>query len=158
VFRTGDRHDVFASGEQPSESELGGRDLELLGERVDSGEHREVTLEVPCIHVPLLLALTAVGAGAQLLIEPTGSHANVAGAWAFDGGASLYLLCLTINQRLTQTGLRQHIPLARAACAALLLATASLTPAGSALAAAALTASGLLLLVLFEVRTNLQSM
>lgn len=108
------------------------------------------------IHIPLLLALTAVGAGAQLLIKPTGSHADLAGTWAFDGGASLYLLCLTINQRLTRTGLRKHIPVARAACAALLLVTASVAPAGSTLPAAALTASGLMLLVLFEIRTNLQ--
>jgi low temperature requirement protein LtrA len=108
------------------------------------------------IHIPLLLALTAVGAGAQLLIEPTGSHAAVAGAWAFDAGASLYLLCLTINQRLTRTGLARHIPRARAACAALLLATASLAPGASALAVAALSASALLLLILFEVRANLR--
>ncbi len=109
------------------------------------------------IHIPLLLALTAVGAGAQLLIEPTGSSAGGAGAWIFDAGAGLYLLCVTLNQRLTRTGVDRHIVLARAACAALLVATASLAPDGSALAAAAIGAGGLLLLVLFEIATSLQA-
>jgi low temperature requirement protein LtrA len=108
------------------------------------------------VHIPLLLALTAVGAGAQLLIQPTGPHASAAGAWAFDGGASVYLLCLTINQRLTQAGLRRHVPLARAACAALLLTAASLDAASSTLTTAAISAGGLLTLVLFEIRTGLE--
>ncbi len=53
------------------------------------------------LHVPLLLGLTAVGAGVNLLIEPVGAAA----AWAFDGGAALFLLCVTVAQALTSTGL-----------------------------------------------------
>jgi low temperature requirement protein LtrA len=104
------------------------------------------------VHIALLLALTAVGAGVQLLIEPTaGRDASTAGAWAFDGGTSVYLLCLTINQRLTATGLSTRVRIARLACTALLLACATQVTHTSPLVVAAVTAACLTVLVIYEI-------
>ena len=57
------------------------------------------------IHIPLLGALTAVGAGVHMLIQEAGAgDAQAGAAWALDGGAALYLLCLTIAQHVTERG------------------------------------------------------
>jgi low temperature requirement protein LtrA len=110
------------------------------------------------VHITLLLTLTAVGAGVHLLIEPAGGHgASTAGAWAFDGGASLYLVCLTINQRLTATGLRDRVRTARLVCAALLLACATLATRTSPLVLTAFTAACLIVLVICEVDDALRA-
>ena len=54
------------------------------------------------IHIPLLAALTAVGAGVHMLIQEAATgHAQAGAAWALDGGAALYLLCLTVAQHVT---------------------------------------------------------
>ncbi len=101
------------------------------------------------IHIPLLAALTAFGAGVRLLIEGSGD----AGArWAFCGGAALYLVCLTVAQRLTTAGVPSARARAAAAVALAALAVAAPSPVPVAGAGAAVLAA----LVGFEVRAPLR--
>lgn len=109
------------------------------------------------VHIALLLGLTAVGAGVQLLIEPTaGRSASTAGAWAFDGGASVYLLCLTINQSLTATAPSKRVRNGRLVCTTLLLACATQATHTSPVVVAAITAACLTLLVIYEIDETLR--
>jgi low temperature requirement protein LtrA len=102
------------------------------------------------LHVPLLLSLTAVGAGVHLLIEPSGAGA----AWAFDGGAALYLLCVTLAQSLTCSGLRAGVRGARLICVALLVLCASQAAALDRVGLAALSAAALTTLVVYEITAS----
>lgn len=102
------------------------------------------------LHVPLLLGLTAVGAGVNLLIEPVGAAA----AWAFDGGAALFLLCVTVAQALTSTGLDRAARAARVLCAALLLLCAVLGTSIDRLGVAAASAATLALLIAYEIQAG----
>jgi low temperature requirement protein LtrA len=96
-------------------------------------------------HVPLIAALTAVGAGVHLFIEEARHDHVVAGAaWALDGGAALYLICLGVAQHETLGRIRPAVKLARyGVAAALLLAAAfasALSPVVLVLVSAALLA------------------
>jgi low temperature requirement protein LtrA len=52
------------------------------------------------VHIPLLVALTAVGAGISLAIEQSSDPGLDAGTrWALAGGLAVYLVCLTVAQR-----------------------------------------------------------
>jgi low temperature requirement protein LtrA len=106
------------------------------------------------VHIPLLAALTAVGAGVQLLIEEAAhGHLEAGAAWALDGGAAVYLLCLTVVQRVA--GRPGVVPAARAVAGAALLALALAAPALTPVALTAGSAAVLLVLVVVEVRQGL---
>jgi low temperature requirement protein LtrA len=71
------------------------------------GHGVELTVERPALsvllfayaHIPLLAALTAVGAGITLAIEQSSEPGLDAGTrWALAGGVAAYLLCLTVAQ------------------------------------------------------------
>jgi low temperature requirement protein LtrA len=99
-----------------------GHGLELTIER----EPRNV-LVFAYAHIPLLAALTAVGAGIALAIEQSSAPGLDAGTrWALAGGAAVYLACLTVAQR--RMSLRFHALTAqsRAVGAGLLVAFAAL--------------------------------
>src|SRR4051812_2324440 len=103
------------------------------------------------VHIPLLAALTAVGAGVQLLIEEAAhGHLEAGAAWALCGGAALYLLCLTVVQRVA--GRADVDRVARALAGAALLALAVAAGALTPVALAAGAAAALLVLVVVEVR------
>jgi low temperature requirement protein LtrA len=56
------------------------------------------------VHIPLLAALTAVGAGITLAIEQSSEPGLDAGTrWALAGGVATYLVCLTVAQSRTTT-------------------------------------------------------
>jgi low temperature requirement protein LtrA len=108
------------------------------------------------VHVPLLAALTAVGAGVHMLIQEAASGTVQAGAgWALAGGSALYLACLTVIQRLTDRGVRRGVTVARAFAAAALLALAAAGPALPPVAFTAGAAVALTGLVLYEIRAGL---
>jgi low temperature requirement protein LtrA len=57
------------------------------------------------VHIPLLAALTAVGAGITLAIEQSSEAGLDLGTrWALAGGAAAYLVCLTVAQRRMTLG------------------------------------------------------
>jgi low temperature requirement protein LtrA len=57
------------------------------------------------VHIPLLAALTAVSAGVALAIEQAPADSLDTGTrWALAGGAALYLVCVTVAQRMTVEG------------------------------------------------------
>jgi len=106
------------------------------------------------IHIPLLAALTAVGAGVHMLIEEAAAGGIDAGAaWALDGGAALYLLCLTVAQGVTDRGAGAAGARAVAGIALLVLAACVglLTP----VSLVACSAAALLALVVHEIRLGL---
>jgi low temperature requirement protein LtrA len=100
------------------------------------------------VHIPLLAALTAVGAGVHILIHAARAGELDSGAvWALNGGAALYLLCLSVAQRLTA---RDVAVVARAVAGGALLVLAVLSPALTPVAVAACTATVLVALVIHE--------
>ena len=106
------------------------------------------------IHIPLLAALTAVGAGVHMLIEEAAAGGIDAGAaWALDGGAALYLLCLIVAQGVTDRGAGAAGARAVAGFALLVLAACVglLTPVSFVACSAAV----LLTLVVYEIRLGL---
>jgi low temperature requirement protein LtrA len=106
------------------------------------------------IHIPLLAALTAVGAGVHMLIQEAASgEAQAGAAWALDGGAALYLLCLTIAQQVTERGADARAARALAGLALVVLAAAvgALTP----VSLVACSAAALVALVIYEIRLGL---
>jgi len=108
------------------------------------------------VHIPLLAALTAVGAGVHMLIEEAaGGGVEAGAAWALDGGAALYLLCLTIVQRTTATGVAVDIRVARALAAGALVVAALASTHLSVVTLAACSAAALVGLVLFEIERGL---
>jgi low temperature requirement protein LtrA len=102
------------------------------------------------VHIPLLAALTAVAAGVHMLIEESGMHVDAGAAWALDGGAALYLVCLTVLQGTTAAGVGAQVRVARAVAGAALVAAAATL--GSAVTLAACSAAALVALVVFETR------
>jgi low temperature requirement protein LtrA len=107
------------------------------------------------VHIPLLAALTAVGAGVHLLIEEADTGILDSGAvWALDGGAALFLLCVTVAQVL---GDRRVASAARAVAGATLVAIAAVTSSadGAPVLVAALSAAVLTGLVVVEIRSSL---
>jgi low temperature requirement protein LtrA len=106
------------------------------------------------IHIPLLGALTAVGAGVHMLIQEAATGEAQAGApWALDGGAALYLLCLTIAQQVSGPGADARA--ARALAGLALVALAAVSGALTPVSFAACSAAALLALVVHEIRLGL---
>jgi low temperature requirement protein LtrA len=106
------------------------------------------------IHIPLLGALTAVGAGVHMLIQEAATGtAQTGAAWALDGGAALYLLCLTIAQGVTERGADARGARALAGLALVVLAVLAgpLTPVSFV----ACSAAALVALVAYEIRLGL---
>jgi hypothetical protein len=68
----------------------------------------------------------------------------------------LFMLCVTLGQALTVSGVPSRVRSARLLCMALLLLLAALTQSLARLELAALTAVALALLVVFEVSMNLE--
>jgi low temperature requirement protein LtrA len=84
------------------------------------------------IHIPLLMALTAVAAGVNILIEESGAdHLSMGARVALGGGTALYLAFLTLAQHETARGVPAGIVAARGAAA---LAAVLLIPVGAAIA------------------------
>ncbi len=108
------------------------------------------------IHIPLLAALTAVGAGVHMLIqEAVTGEAQAGAAWALDGGAALYLLCLTIAQHVSGPGADTRA--ARALAGLALVALAAVSGALTPVSFAACSAAALVALVVHEIRVGLAS-
>ena len=108
------------------------------------------------IHIPLLGALTAVGAGVHMLIqEAVTGEAQAGAAWALDGGAALYLLCLTIAQHVSGGGADTRA--ARALAGVALVALAAVSGALTPVSFAACSAAALVALVVHEIRVGLAS-
>jgi low temperature requirement protein LtrA len=106
------------------------------------------------IHIPLLAALTAVGAGVHMLIQEAATGAAQAGAaWALDGGAALYLLCLTVAQQVTDRGADARS--ARALTGVALVVLAALAGAMTPVSFVACSAAALVALVVYEIRLRL---
>jgi low temperature requirement protein LtrA len=106
------------------------------------------------IHIPLLAALTAVGAGVHMLIEEAATgDAQAGAAWALDGGAALYLLCLTVAQYVTDRG--ADALGARALAGVALVALAALLGALTPVSLVACSSAALLALVVYEIRLRL---
>jgi hypothetical protein len=101
------------------------------------------------IHIPLLAALTAVGAGVHMLIQETAAGGVQSGAaWALDGGAAVYLVCLTIAQHLVDRGLDTRVT--RVLGAGALLVLAAVATALTPVTFVALSALTLTALVIYE--------
>jgi low temperature requirement protein LtrA len=78
-------------------------------------------------HIPLLAALTAVGAGIALAIEQSSEPGLDAGTrWALAGGVAAYLLFLTVAQRRLVIGFPALTAQSRLAAAAALVVFAAL--------------------------------
>jgi low temperature requirement protein LtrA len=76
-------------------------------------------------HIPLLAALTAVGAGITLAIEQSSEPGlDIGTRWALAGGAALYLACLTVAQRTLALGFHARTTQSRFLAAGLLVAFA----------------------------------
>jgi low temperature requirement protein LtrA len=107
------------------------------------------------VHIPLLAALTAVGAGVHLLIDEADAGTVDSGAvWALDGGAAVFLLCVTVAQAL---GDRRVAARARGVAGAVLVAVAAVasTADSAPVVVAALSAAVLTALVAVEIRSAL---
>jgi low temperature requirement protein LtrA len=123
-----------------------GHGVELTVERTPGG-----ILVFAYAHIPLLAALTAVGAGIALAIEHSSDDGLDTGTrWALAGGAAVYLACLTVAQR--RMSLRFH-PLtaqSRAVGAGVLVAFAALGGEIEPVTFTALTTTVLVGLVAFK--------
>jgi low temperature requirement protein LtrA len=106
------------------------------------------------VHIPLLAALTAVGAGISLAIEESGADGLDPGArWALAGGAAAFLACVTVTQRTLVSGLHGRTVLSRMLAVGLLLAFALFGGPLDPVVFAALTTGVLVLLVGFKLWT-----
>jgi low temperature requirement protein LtrA len=103
------------------------------------------------VHIPLLLALTAVGAGVHMLIdEAAGGDVQAGAAVALNGGAALYLLCLTICQHVSARHLTATERRARTLAAATLLLAAAVSGLLTPVAFVTISAAALGALVVYE--------
>jgi low temperature requirement protein LtrA len=103
------------------------------------------------VHIPLLAALTAVGAGVHMLIdEAAGGDVQVGAAVALNGGAALYLLCLTVCQQVSARHLGAPERTARALAGAALVLAAAVSGLLSPVAFVAISAATLGGLVVYE--------
>jgi low temperature requirement protein LtrA len=102
-------------------------------------------------HIPLLGALTAVGAGITLAIEQSGESGLDTGTrWALAGGTAAYLVFLTIAQRALVVGFLPRTALSRAVGVAALAAAAAFGSEIDPVAFTALTTVVLVALVAFK--------
>jgi low temperature requirement protein LtrA len=108
------------------------------------------------VHIPLLAALTAVGAGVHMLIDEAAAGDVQAGAAvALNGGAALYLLCLTVCQQVSERRIGPAERLARALAGVALLVVAAASGLLSPVAFVAISAAALAALVVYEIRLGL---
>jgi low temperature requirement protein LtrA len=108
------------------------------------------------VQIPLLAALTAVGAGLHLLIEEAdGGHVAAGAAWGFGGGAALYLVCLSVCQHMTAMDLGLPVKVVRYAVAAALVVLAALAGHFEPATYVGLCAAALVGLVAAEIRAGL---
>jgi low temperature requirement protein LtrA len=109
-------------------------------------------------HIPLLAALTAVGAGVHLFIEEVdhhAAHADVGAGWALCGGVTLYLLCLTICQLETARGVEPGVRAARFRVGLALVVLAVFVDDLPPLVVVAVAAVALVALVVYEIGQGL---
>jgi low temperature requirement protein LtrA len=105
-------------------------------------------------HIPLLAALTAVGAGIPLAIEDAAANGLDAGArWALAGGAAAFLACVTVAQRTLVSGLHGRTASSRLLAVGVLFAFALFGGDLDPVAFTALTTAVLVLLVVFKLWT-----
>jgi low temperature requirement protein LtrA len=103
------------------------------------------------VHIPLLAALTAVGAGISLAIEQSGeSNLDSGSRWALAGGAALYLACVTVAQQATVLGFPPRTVHSRVVAVAALVVLALVGGELDPLAFTALATGVLVALVAFK--------
>ena len=103
------------------------------------------------VHIPLLAALTAVGAGVHMLIdEAAGGEVEAGAAVALNGGAAVYLLCLTVCQQVSARHLGAPERAARGLAGTALVLVAAVSGLLSPLAFVAISAATLSALVVYE--------
>jgi low temperature requirement protein LtrA len=104
------------------------------------------------VHIPLLAALTAVGAGITLAIEQSSEPGLDTGTrWALAGGVAAYVVCLTVTQsRTTSLRFLPRTGQSRLAGAGLLLAFAVLGGEVEPVVFTALTTGVLVALIVFK--------
>jgi len=103
------------------------------------------------VHIPLLAALTAVGAGITLAIEQSSESGLDAGTrWALAGGAAAYLVSLTIAQQRTVLGFLPRTAQSRLLASSALVAFAALGGELEPVVFTALTTAVLVGLVVFK--------
>jgi low temperature requirement protein LtrA len=108
------------------------------------------------VHIPLLAALTAVGAGVHMLIdEAAGGDVQTGAAVALNGGAALYLLCVTVCQQLSARRLGGAARTARALAGAALAGVAAVSWLLTPVSFVACSAAALAALVVYEIRLGL---
>jgi low temperature requirement protein LtrA len=108
------------------------------------------------IHIPLLAALTAVGAGVHLVIsDASAGHVQAGTGWAIGGGAALYLGCLTIAQRASARGVDRAALNARALAGGTLVVLAALATHLTPVTLAAIASGALVALVASEIGSGL---
>ena len=95
------------------------------------------------------------GRGRRAHAHPGGGDGNAqaGAAWALDGGAALYLLCLTVAQHATDRGAGARA--ARALAGIALVVLAALAGALTPVSLVACSAAALLALVVYEIRLGL---
>ena len=109
------------------------------------------TLVFSYVHIPLLAALTAVGAGITLAIEQSASDQLDTGTrWALAGGAAAYLICVTVAQRTLVTGFLPGTARSRLAGVVALVAVAALGGTLDPVVFTAVTTAVLVALVVFK--------
>jgi low temperature requirement protein LtrA len=102
-------------------------------------------------HIPLLAALTAVGAGITLAIEQSSASGLDAGTrWALAAGAAAYLVLLTVAQSRTVLGFLPRTTQSRLVAAGALLALAAVSGELEPVAFTAFTTAVLVALVVFK--------
>ena len=103
------------------------------------------------VHIPLLAALTAVGAGIALAIEDASAGSLDAGTrWALAGGAALYLACVTTAQRATAQGVLRGTEIARSVAIVVLVVLALIGGVLDPVILTALVALTLVVLVAYK--------
>jgi low temperature requirement protein LtrA len=106
------------------------------------------------VHIPMLAALTAVGAGISLAIEQAGTDGLDAGTrWALAGGVAAYLVCVTVAQRTMVLGFVPRTAQARAVAVGALVGFALLGGDIAPVVFTALTTAVIVGLVVFKLWT-----
>jgi low temperature requirement protein LtrA len=124
-----------------------------FGSGVELSVERSATsiLVFAYVHIPLLAALTAVGAGITLAIEQSGAdHLDSGARWALAGGAAAYLMCVTVAQRTLVTGFLPRTAQSRLAGVVALVAVALLGATLDPVVFTAVTTAVLVGLVVFK--------
>jgi low temperature requirement protein LtrA len=107
------------------------------------------------IHIPLLMALTAVAAGVSILILQAGAdQLDLGGRVALAGGTALFLGCVTVAQRATVRGVPPPVLAARGVAAILAIALVPMEGLLGPVAFAAILNAVLLVLVVIEIRSH----